>query len=251
MGDRSQRAPVESGMIRQFFYVRGFVMRRRLLLLSGLVVVGLALGACADGEDESDPMMGTKQRNNITSLALAATGSTGDGQSIATKTAYATCLETGVYELSNEERDLEEALYDFTWNRRIEQDSLRAGLAEAGVPAADIEALFTRCAESSGFAPQPTTSAAPATTQPATTAAQASFPDLLLALVEASTDGMVPADKQVCYRDALLAALPLGENTVIPAPASITKDTLQQVLAGLGISVQQQGELLGNCMMSA
>lgn len=226
-------------------------MRRRFLLPGGLMLVGLLLSACANGEDESAESEARRRQNNIMSLALSAVGPVQQGENTDAKGKYGTCLEQGVYDLSTPERDLETALWVYTRNNPMKQDSLRMGLTEAGVPTADIEALFTRCAESSGFAPQPTTSAAPATTQPITTASPASFPDLLLTLVEASTDGMVPADQQVCYRDALLAALPQGENTVITAPASITKDTLQQVLAGLGISVQQQGELLGNCMMSA
>lgn len=98
-----------------------------------------------------------------------------------------------------------------------------------------------------------TTAAAPSPTAGATTSTLGSLIDTsseLLRLIEASTDGMVPPDKQVCYRDALLEVLPYGIDTVLEIPPTVDKDTLQQVLAKVGISVQQQGELLGNCMMA-
>jgi hypothetical protein len=98
-----------------------------------------------------------------------------------------------------------------------------------------------------GGAKTPTTTAAATTT---TVGGIVDTSSELLRLIEASTDGMVPPEKQVCYRDALLEVLPYGVDTVLEIPPTVDKDTLQQVLATAGISVQQQGDLLGTCMMA-
>lgn len=179
-------------------------------------------------------------------------------------TKRADCVESFVFKLAAEDTTTSTPVSSEAFTRRLvatarrldrsDDDRLRKALVEIGVPAERVDEGFAKCGVTTTTTVAPTTSAAPTSAAPTTSAPAApseAFPDLLLRMVKASTDGMVPPDKQVCYRDALLGALPDGENTSIPTPASITKDTLQQVLAGLGVSVQQQGELLGECMMAA
>lgn len=229
-------------------------MRRALLVPIGLLVSGALLGACDACDTDED-----RARNKISELAEVDATSRGLNEEQSGR--FAGCMLDRIRDIDkNDDRSL---LFDI-WTKtagRTGSSALRQSMVDAGVSMSLIDESFAACDATVNGEPTPATdpadteapapvdTAAPAPTAPQTTVAAEAFPDLLLRLVEASTDGMVPPDKQECYRNALLAALPQGENTAVTVPASVTKNTLQEVLAGLGISVQQQGELLGKCMM--
>ena len=216
-------------------------------------VAASLLVACTQDHGGSEGGSGTNETLGVAALIMAAVQPT-PGQSRASETK---CLEKGLAALETtygtQDQRLGERLAAFA-AKRSDADPLllRDALLNAGVPESEAEALYTGCdlAYSNSQNASTTTSptVAPSSSPPVTSGQ--GFPDALLALIVESTKGMVPEKAQTCYRDALLGALPYGADTVVEIAQPITKDSLQQVLGTLGITVEKQGELLGNCMMA-
>ena len=217
-----------------------------------VVLVGALSGAtlgCTSKEVASDDhKTALRELTNVAAgLEIEAEPSSG------VRSDYATCLYTGVEELEAKYDanvpPLADMLTDY-WqkNEPVEAGSLREALVGGGATPEEVDDLFANCGPAPADESEPPASSS--STAPSPTTGIVDTASTLLALVQASTDGMVPPDKQVCYRDALLAELPYGIDTVLEVPATIGPETLQEILATFDISVQKQGELLGVCMSS-